>query len=264
MNTTAQRLCAWSGIACLVLFFVGFWPIAGFIPPPAPKLTGEQLEQLFTGHAARIRIGMIVALFAAALLASWSAGITAQMLRMRRRVGALAYTNLAVGALFVLEFIISLIIWQSMTYRPRDAQVLLAMNDTAWFLFVCITSTPMLQTVAIGTAIFLDTRDDRPDPVFPRWAGYLNYWVAVLFTPGTIAVFFKDGPFAWNGLFTWYLPLAVFAIWMVIMSVLLLKAINAEDAAPENPSARGDLATQVRELRAEVARLAGERRGAAL
>jgi hypothetical protein len=264
MNTTAQRLCAWSGIVCLVMFLVGFWPIAGFVPPPPPSLTGEQLGQLFTEHATRIRIGMIVSLFAAALLASWSAVITVQMKRMRRRVDALAYTNLAVGALFVLEFIFSLIIWQSMTYRPRDPQVLLAMNDTAWFLFVCITSTPMLQTAAIGTAIFLDTRDGRPDPVFPRWAGYLNYWVALLFTPGTIAVFFHDGPFAWNGLFTWYLPLAVFAIWMVTMSVLLLKAIDAEDAELEGLSADVDLTTQVRELRAEVVRLAANSRSATL
>lgn len=264
MNSTAQRICAWSGIACIIIFFAGFWVIAGFIPPPAPKLTGEQLGQLFTDNAVRIRIGMIVSLFASALLASWSAAITILMLRMRGRVGALAYTNLAVGALFVLEFIISLIIWQSMTYRARDPQILLAMNDTAWFLFVCITSTPMLQTVAIGTAIFLDTRDGRPDPVFPRWAAYLNYWVAVLFTPGTIAVFFHDGPFAWNGLFTWYLPLTVFAIWMITMSVLMLKAISAPDAGPQSDSAGTDLAEEVHQLRAEVARLADERKGVAL
>ncbi|WP_236977341.1 hypothetical protein [Mycobacterium kiyosense] len=245
-------------------FFAGFWVIAGFIPPPSPKLTGAQLGQLFTDNAVRIRIGMIVSVFAAALLASWSAAITVLMLRMRGRVGALAYTNLAVGALFVLEFIISLIIWESMTYRARDPQILLAMNDTAWFLFVCITSTPMLQTVAVGTAIFLDTRDGLPDPVFPRWAGYLNYWVAVLFTPGTIAVFFHDGPFAWNGLFTWYLPLTVFAIWMITMSVLMLKAIGTSGARPESGSAQDDLANQVQELRAAVARLAGERKGVPL
>jgi hypothetical protein len=264
MNTTAQRICTWSGIACIVLFFAGFWVIASFIPPPAPKLTGEQLGQLFTDHAVRIRLGMIVSIFAAALLASWSAAITVLMLRMRGRVGALAYANLAVGALFVLEFIIPLIIWQSMTYRARDPQILLAMNDTAWFLFVCITSTPTLQTVAIGTAIFLDTRNGRPDPVFPRWAGYLNYWVAVLFTPGTIAVFFHDGPFAWNGLFTWYLPLAVFAIWMITMSTLMLKAIRTGDATLESHSTHADLATQVQELRAELARLANEHKGAPL
>lgn len=264
MNTTAQRLCAWSGFACIAIFLVGFWVIAGFIPPPAPKLSGEQLGQLFTDNAVRIRIGMIVSLFASALLASWSAAITVLMLRMRGRVGALAYTNLAVGALFVLEFIFSLIIWQSMTYRVRDPEVLLAMNDTAWFLFVCITSTPMLQTVAIGTAIFLDTREGRPSPVFPRWAGYLNYWVAVLFTPGTIAVFFKDGPFAWNGLFTWYLPLTVFAIWMITMSVLMLKAIAAQGADPPSSSVGQDLAEEVRQLRAEITRLAKERNGVAL
>jgi len=256
-SMTAQRLCAWSGIACVVLFLVGFGLVAGFIQPPAPTLTGEQLAQLFTEDATRIRIGMIVSLFAAALLASWSAVITVQMKRMRRGVAALAYTNLAVGALFVLEFIISLIIWQSMTFRARDPQVLLAMNDTAWLLFVAITSTPVLQTLAIGTAIFLDTGDNRSDPVFPRWAGYLNCWVAMLFLPGTVTVFFHTGPLAWNGILTWYLPLSVFAVWMVIMSVLVLKAIGAQHSEPQSVSPDTDLAGQLRELRAEVGRLAG-------
>jgi len=257
MDTTAQRLCAWSGIACVAVFLVGFGLIAGFISPPAPTLTGAQLARLFTDDAVRIRLGMIVSLFAAALLASWSAVITVQMKRMQRRVAALAYTNLAVGALFVLEFIISLIIWESMTFRARDPQVLLAMNDTAWLLFVAITSTPVLQTLAIGTAIFLDTADNRSTPVFPRWAGYLNFWVAMLFLPGTVTVFFHTGPFAWNGVLTWYLPLSVFATWMVIMSILLLRAIAAEDAQRTTTAAVDpDLAVQVHQLRIEVTRLA--------
>ena len=258
MNTMAQRLCAWSGIACIAIFFVGFWPVAGFIPPPAPTLTGEQLARLFAEDAVRIRIGMIIALFASALLASWSAAVTAQMKRMRRRVAALAYTNLAVGALFVLEFIISLIIWESMTFRPRDPQVLLAMNDTAWLLFVAITSTPILQTLAIGTAIFLDTTDN-PNPVFPRWAGYLNYWVAMLFLPGSVTVFFHTGPFAWNGILVWYLPLTVFATWMVVMSILLLRAVTAEDASHDTGAVDTDLGTQLEDLRTEVARLVAGR-----
>jgi hypothetical protein len=252
MNATAQRWCAWSGIACVVLFLLGFWVIAGFIPPPSPKASGEDLARLFTQDRTRIRIGMIVSLFAAALLASWSAAITVQLRRMERRGTVLAYTNLAVGALFVLEFIISLIIWQSMTFRVRDPQILLAMNDTAWLLFVAITSTPVLQTVVIGTAIFRDTKDN---PVFPRWAGYLNYWVAVLFLPGTVTVFFHDGPFAWNGVFTWYLPLTVFAVWMVTLSVLMLRAIAAQEQHHEPRWDVETLADEVRALRSEVTRL---------
>jgi hypothetical protein len=86
----------------------------------------------------------------------------------------------------------------------------------------------------------------------------------VLFTPGTIAVFFKDGPFAWNGLFTWYLPLTVFAIWMIAMSALMLKAIKTDGAESQAPATGIDLAEEVRQLRAEVARLADGRREASL
>jgi hypothetical protein len=263
MNARAQRLCAWSGVVCLVVFFLGFWVIAGFIPPPSPKLTGEQLSELFTTDRMRIRIGMIFSIFASALLASWAAVISTQMRKMEGTHSALAYTNLAVGALFVLEFIFSLVIWESMTYRPRDPQVLLAMNDTAWLLFVCITSTPMLQAAVMGIAVLSDR---STDPVFPRWAGYLDFWVAALFVPGTVAVFFQDGPFAWNGLFTWYLPLGVFSVWMVVNTKLTLDAVRAEETGVGRSAAAvavtGEpapdvalLAAQLREVRAELARM---------
>ncbi|HEY1968414.1 MAG TPA: hypothetical protein VGH89_10735 [Pseudonocardia sp.] len=230
MDSSAQRLCAYSGIACIVVFLLGFWVIAGFIPPPSPRLTGPELVTLFQSHATRIRIGMMVSLFAAALLASWAAVITVQMRRMEGGSSALAFTNLAVGALFVLEFVISLVLWQVCTFRPeRSPDIVQAINDTAWFLFVCITSTPALQASVMGIAVL---RDERAEPIFPRWAGYLNLWVAVLFLPGTITVFFKTGPFAWNGLFTWYLPLTVFFNWMTTNTVLTLRAITAQEAAP--------------------------------
>jgi hypothetical protein len=90
VTMSAQRWCAWSGIGCIVVFLIGFWPIAGFIPPPSPRLTGEELAELFTDDRTRIRIGMIVSLFASAMIASWTAAITVQLRRMERRGGALA------------------------------------------------------------------------------------------------------------------------------------------------------------------------------
>ncbi len=227
MNETGQRLCLLSGPACIVIFFLGFWVIAGFIPPPSPLLTGEEVVSLFLEDRNRIRVGMIFSLFASALLASWAAAVTVQLQGIDSRNAALAYTNLAVGALFVLEFIFSLVIWQSMTFRlGRDPQLMQAMNDTAWLLFVCITSTPALQAVVIGFAVL---RDQRKQPLLPRWLGYLNLWVAVLFLPGTITVFFHNGPFAWNGLFTWYVPLGVFALWIVCNTVCMLKALGHQE-----------------------------------
>lgn len=227
MSTSAQRWCVYSGLWMLVIFLIGFWVVAGFIPPPSPQSSGPELVRLFSEDRTRIRAGMIVSVFAAAFLASWSAALTVQMLRMSRGNAVLAYANLALGALFVLEFIFSLVIWQSMTFRPRDPEILLAMNDTAWLLFTTITSTPVLQTAVIGAAIL---RDKHTRPLMPRWSGYLNLWVGLVFLSGTMTVFFHDGPFAWNGLFTWYVPVVVFGIWIITLSILMLRAIAREES----------------------------------
>lgn len=242
MNSNAQRWCVRSGFGLLVFFLAGFWLIAGFIPPPSPQMSGPELVQLFTEHRTRIRIGMIVCVGAAAFLASWSAAISVQIQRIERRNQVLAYTNLALGALFVLEFIFSLVIWQSMTFRPRSPEILLAMNDTAWLLFTTITSTPVLQATVIGAAILGDKRDQ---PLFPRWSGYLNFWVGLVFLSGSITVFFHNGPFAWNGLMTWYVPVVVFGIWIITMSTLMLRSINNQQYGTDtsNPADISDSAT---------------------
>jgi hypothetical protein len=50
-------------------------------------------------------------------------------------------------------------------------------------------------------------------------------------------MFFKQGPFAWNGLFVFWLPFGVFFSWIVIMTALLLKAIDRGDnQVPEGSS----------------------------
>jgi hypothetical protein len=81
-------------------------------------------------------------------------------------------------------------------------------------------STAVLQAITIGAAIL---RDKRANPIFPRWSAYLNFWCAFLFMPGGLVVFFKHGPFGWNGLIAWWLLLTAFGVWVLTMSVLLLR-----------------------------------------
>src|ERR1700730_10953862 len=58
---TFQRVCAWSGIACVTLFFVAFI-VADFIPPLAPHMSSDQVAAFYQHHATRIRIGGCVML----------------------------------------------------------------------------------------------------------------------------------------------------------------------------------------------------------
>jgi hypothetical protein len=48
-------------------------------------------------------------------------------------------------------------------------------------------------------------------------------------TPGILIAFFKNGPFAYDGIVAVYIPLGIFFVWIVIMTWLLLGAVGAEE-----------------------------------
>jgi len=77
-----------------------------------------------------------------------------------------------------------------------------------------------------------------------------------MFTPGTFNVFFRNGVLAWNGILAWYIPLAVFATWLVVISIYLSKAVDTMDgdtlAATDTRPADGD---ELARLRADVDQL---------
>lgn len=82
-----------------------------------------------------------------------------------------------------------------------------------------------VQNFAIAFTIL---SDDGEPPVFPRWLAYVNLFTAVLFTPGALIPFFKFGPFAWNGLFGFWIPGVFFCTWVVVMFFALRKAIREQ------------------------------------
>ena len=82
--------------------------------------------------------------------------------------------------------------------------------------------------------------DCGKQPVFPRWVGYFNFWVGLLFVPGGMITFFKSGPFAWNGIIAFWIPASVFGTWFLVMTPMLLKAIQ-QQARDENGTASRSL-----------------------
>jgi hypothetical protein len=89
-------------------------------------------------------------------------------------------------------------------------------------------STAALQNILIGVCALMDK---RTQPVFPRWVGFFNFWMAFLLIPGGLLVFFKTGPFAWNGLLAFWLPASIYLFWLAVMTVVMRKAIKREAGA---------------------------------
>jgi hypothetical protein len=82
-----------------------------------------------------------------------------------------------------------------------------------------------MQEVPIAIAILMD-RSARP--LFPRWVGYANIWIPLTFLPALCAYFVTTGPVAWQGALVFYLGLATFGAWVVIMTWALLRAVRQD------------------------------------
>jgi hypothetical protein len=229
MNTRNQLLCAWSGVAFAILFTIGFWPLTHFMPPPSPTVGALDVAAMYQAHTNQIRLGLLVMMGASGCILPFAAVISAQMKRMEDTPSVLSYLQLASGAVGVVFFIVPCLIWSVAAFRPeRDPALIQLMNDAGWLMFLMPFTTFMVQNFAIGIAIL---GDKSAQPVFPRWVAFLNFWVAVLFLPGGLLTFFKTGPFAWNGLFAFWVPFVVFFTWYMVMFTMLRKGIIAQDAA---------------------------------
>lgn len=63
-----------------------------------------------------------------------------------------------------------------------------------------------------GLAQHQSLADDRPDPMVLRWVGWLTLVCTVAWAPGLGANLVHDGPMAWNGGITFWVPMVAFFI----------------------------------------------------
>jgi hypothetical protein len=224
-----QRLMAYCGVASLVVLLVGMWVIAGFVPPPGPNQTLEQIVAVYTDHGVRIRFGLIVACAGVTLLGPWTAAIAIQMRRIEGEFAPLAVTQAMLGAVLIIEFYVPTVMWMAAAFRPEvDPGFTYRLHDLASITFVSLPFSAALQAVLLAIAILQDKHDQ---PVFPRWLGYLSVWAAISFLPGAFNCLAKTGVIAWNGLLAWWLGLTAFGIWILAVSFCLLRyAIPHQEA----------------------------------
>lgn len=222
-----MMMCVWSGPLFVVLLFAGWGLVAGFLPPPEPSATGEQIAAMYHADANMIRIGMALVMSAGGFFAPW---IAVTYVLMRRIEGSgfpvLSMTQALAGTYGIVTIIIPAMIWTTAAFRPeRDAELILMLNDLGWLNLTMIYSPAFVQTVAIGL-VFL--QDKRARPLFPRWLGFFNIWVAVLYLPAILISSFKQGPFAWNGVIAFWIPAIAFLAWFIVLARYMIIALDRE------------------------------------
>jgi hypothetical protein len=226
MNKQAQLVCAWCGPAMVVVTMVG-WLLAGILPvPPAADSTAAEVVAFYTGNVNLVRLGLALAAIGVCLVGPLVAVIAIQMLRMEGRAPILTVLQVLSGAVTWVMLMVPMIMLNVAAFRPeRSPEVTQAINDLAWILFFTPIGPFVIQNLSIGGAIL---GDRAVHPVLPRWIGYANIWIAFLFCPAVLAYFFKSGPFAWHGIFVFWLGLLAYSVWAVLMGLSLRRAILDE------------------------------------
>ena len=224
-----QLVFAWCGPVGLLLFLVGFWLVAGLVPPPSASWRAARIAVFYRQNTDQLRAGLLIAMIATPLLIPFIVLLTMRLVRSDPRVAPLAYTQLICGVLLILLILLPVVLMGVAAFRPgRAPQLTLLLNDTAFTIFLWAFAPATVEYVALGTAALMD-RSERP--LFPRWMGYFDFAVAAIFAFGAPTLFVKSGPFGWDGALAFWAVLIAFGLWVTIAFSSLLVAIRT-DASP--------------------------------
>ncbi|MGB1884720.1 MAG: hypothetical protein ACPHUF_12505 [Gammaproteobacteria bacterium] len=234
MNTRNQLVCAWSALGFAVIALAGYL-LADFIPPISPDLDAVAVAAIYKENTLSMRLGVLLIMSSACFICSFAAALASVMRHIEGGTGPYTMTQLGGGCVSSLIFVICGVFFTGAAFRPDQAPEMLRMlNDLGWITMLMTFAPFIIQNISLGLCILSDTSDT---PVFPRWVGYYNLWVAVLFMPGGLLTFFKTGPFAWDGLFVWWVPFAVFFTWYVFMPFITSAAIKRQAQIEQNATA---------------------------
>lgn len=229
--TSDLKFCAWMGPVGMLLLFVAMMPAGGLIPPPSPALGAQQLAELYAGNTLGLRLAASLFVTGVACYLVFYVAVSAAMMRMRPNSSLLAAIQLTSGVVGILPLFFAGMLLGAVAFRPERApEAVQALSDFAWVMIIMPASSVLPQFAALAIAIF---RDRSQRPVFPRWVGYVNIWTGILFQSSLMTLLFQRGPFAWDGLFAFWVPFTAFAVWFYVMCWALLRipADPAEEIA---------------------------------
>lgn len=225
IDPVLMRLFVWSGLVLVLMTVIGFGWLMHMVPPPSPSNTKHETLTRVSEHQTSILIGAALVTFFWSFWVTWAAPIILYIRRMERvpLLTIATVANVGGGAAVITTIAVA---WTVMAFRAEDPTVVQAFNDLGFFLFLYTWPPFGILMVIIAIAIF---RDVNPEPTFPRWVAYYNIYAAIGMAPASFMGLFKTGPLAYNGILAFWVVAVDFFVWMVVMSVVMMKVIAKDE-----------------------------------
>jgi hypothetical protein len=227
MSERSQSILVWWAIVFAVIYGIVLWLLLDMVPPPTAKLDATQIAHWYAVRHTKIRIGAVIASWTSAFMVPLSIVVAAQMSRQEKGSKIWSVMTVVGGGMMSIFLVLPPLFWGVAAFTPtRAPQVTAIMHELGMLTLTTTDQYYVFMWVAVVVISLLPT-SARNSP-FPRWFGYLSAWIALMFEAGAFAFLPRTGPFAWNGLLVFWVPLTLFGVWIAVMCRLLLVALKRQ------------------------------------
>lgn len=216
----------WALPAMVILWVSAFFLFPGFLHPMSPTMSAEDVAAFYRDDAARIRYSMILFNWFGVGLIPTVILLAMQVRKMAHRTPILSYCLIASAGGPPTLFLIANMFWLLGAFRAERAPELTQLlNDLAWVTFTVLVPYLIAQCLVLALAIYWDRQNQ---PVFRPWVAHFNLLIAAALVPAAFGAVTFEGPFAWNGVLSFWVKNIAIAVWIVVMGVVLAQNIRRQ------------------------------------
>jgi hypothetical protein len=230
-SARTQRLLLAATVVTGGIFTFGYVLLSGMFPPPSPALSATDVAALYTEHNMRLRIGVALCLIGGGFNIPWSLTVAAQMAKLEKGLPLWSILQMIGAVMNSIMVVVPVLLWGTAAFNPaRNPEITQALHDFAMLTFITPVSWLWMQMLPVAI-VSLSRRDHEARSAFPRWIGWLSMSLCLITQHGVTGQLVKTGPFAWNGLLTFWVPVAMSGLWVSALYYTLNKSIDASTEA---------------------------------
>ncbi|KAJ8127146.1 hypothetical protein O1611_g6492 [Lasiodiplodia mahajangana] len=208
------------------IFFLATFLAAGFLPPLPPSYTAEQVAEHYRNHETGIHVAGVLSILTGVFWLPYAVVISDQMRRIPNIPWILPALQLASGVLSTIGFTVPGTVLGVAGFRiDWDAATLQLLNDMFWIFSVMPLYPFVLMAWVWCYAILID---DRDVPLYPKYMAVVTFITTAMLLWSAAIHVTKNGPFAWNGAFGFWVPFGAFGVEVAVDAYFLLRAIRRD------------------------------------